>query len=76
MSALEKWLCDNGFDADKAMNHLQAAGLVSDNCVSAADVAAADCARATAYILHRWPNSTAYRMRGKNAAGHFSRAGK
>jgi len=65
MSALEKWLFDNGFDDVKAMNHLQGAGIVSDNAISAGDVADVDCPKAVAYILHRWPNSTAYRARGK-----------
>ena len=46
MNPLEQYIADNALDPKAAMNFLQDAGIISDLCVTPADVANADCANA------------------------------
>lgn len=55
-NALEDAIGKFQLDEVKTMNALQAAGLVSDNCVTARDVAAADCPGAAKAIESRHLN--------------------
>ncbi len=48
MNLLEQAIRSYRLDELKTMNSLQLAGVVSDNCVLACDVAPADCERAVA----------------------------
>lgn len=50
MNALEQWLSDNQQDATAAMNALQAFGIVSDNCVTAAEVSDSDADKAIKFL--------------------------
>jgi hypothetical protein len=54
MNALEKWLAEHfagelGQETE-TMNELQEHGIISDNCVRAADVADADARRAAEWL--------------------------
>ena len=48
---IENFLANNRLDPIDAMNRLQSAGIVADNCVHAADVAKVDAERAVAWLL-------------------------
>lgn len=48
---LENFVSNNRIDPVETMNRLQGAGVVSDLCVTLADVAPADCAAAVAWLL-------------------------
>lgn len=50
MNALEEWLIDNCVEPVKAMDILQDAGVVSDLCVTPADVADTDVTRAILFL--------------------------
>ena len=51
MNTLETWLKRHPWvDPVDAMDQLQDAGIVADEAVEAADVAKADCAKATAFL--------------------------
>lgn len=50
MNGLEQWLFDEWVGEEEAMDSLQKNGIVSDNCVSAADVADADIDRAIEFL--------------------------
>ena len=50
MNSLQPFLELSDIDPTDAMNRLQEAGIVSDNCVTAADVAEADCERAVEFL--------------------------
>ena len=51
MNPLEQWIAQNGVVSEKfVMNQLQDNGVVSDNCVSAADVCDSDCVQASAWL--------------------------
>ena len=50
MNTLERWLLSRDIDARLAMNHLQDAGVISDECVWPADVAEADILTAIAHL--------------------------
>lgn len=50
MNPLEQYIADNALDPKAAMNFLQDAGIISDLCVTPADVANADCANAVAAL--------------------------
>lgn len=53
MNALEEYLAASRLDPIAAMNQLQDAGIISDNCVSAGDVAdgeKGDCLRAVKWL--------------------------
>lgn len=66
MNKLEKYLWTHGIDPVQAMNILQGtAGVVSDNCVTAHDVAAADIPEAIA-VLQSWPKKAVRETRGWN----------
>jgi hypothetical protein len=52
LNSLEQLICDRKLDQVEVMNVLQGeTNLVSDLCVSAADVAAKDCFRACQFAL-------------------------
>lgn len=53
MNSLEKHLSGKGLDEIQSMNALQDAGIVSDNCVLAQDVAECDCTAAIAFLTFR-----------------------
>jgi hypothetical protein len=55
MNTLEFALAENKHDEKWAMNLLQAHGIISDNCVTAADVAAPDCFDAMKFLMRRPP---------------------
>lgn len=61
---LRQYLNTRSMEDDDAMNILQDAGAVSDNCVKVDDVAPADHARAIA-LLEKYPQ----RARGFSAPG-------
>ena len=52
MNALETFISDpsNFWTRDEAMNALQNSGVISDNCVTPADVAEADCQKAIEHL--------------------------
>jgi hypothetical protein len=50
MNSLEKFVSQSELDPIQAMNDLQDAGIISDNCVSAQDVSNADCLRAIEFL--------------------------
>jgi hypothetical protein len=47
---LEKWLAAREFSEIRALNLLQGAGMISDNCVTAADVGGDDLKRAIFFL--------------------------
>ena len=53
MNALEQWIANSPFKGQEIelLNLLQQNGIVSDNCVHAADVADADRERAITFLL-------------------------
>lgn len=53
---LQQFITAHGWDPTKAMNLLQEHGVVSDNCVTVADVAVKDHAAAIQF-LGDYPNS-------------------
>lgn len=53
LNILERCIQDYKLDEVKTMNGLQSAGIVSDNCVRAHDVAEADCLTAVERIKRR-----------------------
>jgi hypothetical protein len=50
MNPLEQYIADNGLFPIKTMNELQANGIVSDNCVDAADVYEKDAVTAVKWF--------------------------
>jgi hypothetical protein len=50
MNALETFLDASFLDEVEAMNRLQEHGIISDNCILAADVADADCEAAITFL--------------------------
>jgi len=50
MNSLETYLKSHGLEEVETLNKLQDFGKVSDLCVTAADVAEADCKRAIAFL--------------------------
>jgi hypothetical protein len=50
MNSLEKFLFENNFREPEAVNTLQDCGVISDNCIRAADVAEADCLAAITFL--------------------------
>lgn len=50
MNSLQDYLAGVGADEAKAMDALQDAGIISDNCVWARDVAEADCPAAVEFL--------------------------
>lgn len=50
MNLLEQHIADNALSPDAAMNALQDAGIISDLCVTPADVANADCFPAIVWL--------------------------
>lgn len=50
MNNLEQWLQENGFDLYDALNQLQDAGIISDECSSVEDVGKADIPRAIEFL--------------------------
>ncbi len=57
MNALEAFLTESGMDETKAMNQLQDAAMISDNCIWACDVANVDCLRAVKFLLMESDNA-------------------
>lgn len=55
-NALECYLFATGRSEREAMNALQLHGVISDNCVTAADVADSDCDRAIAFLSSTRPS--------------------
>ncbi|MES2367015.1 MAG: hypothetical protein V4563_14160 [Pseudomonadota bacterium] len=53
MNALEYYLMTSGMNDTAAMNKLQDAGVISDNCVHVSEVAYSDCEKAVAYLKKR-----------------------
>jgi hypothetical protein len=49
-SLLELYLASTGLDPYESMNALQEHNIISDLCVTAADVADADCQRAVEFL--------------------------
>lgn len=58
MSTLETWCKDNGIKPSAAMDALQGASVVSDNCVDLADVAGADQWKAINFLQKNKPAQT------------------
>jgi hypothetical protein len=54
-NSLQKWLEFMEENENDAMNRLQDCGMISDNCVSAKDVAECDCKDAIAFLEGRNP---------------------
>ena len=52
MNSLESFLEAQGLDESSAMNKLQDAGVISDNAITAQDVANGDCLRAVKWLLN------------------------
>lgn len=50
MNALQNYLGENNVDETKAMNILQEHGIISDNCVTAADVPDCDAEDAIDFL--------------------------
>ena len=50
LNALTEYLRANSLSETDAMNQLQDEGIVSDNCVTAEDVAAKDCPAAVGFL--------------------------
>lgn len=50
MNTLEKYIESHGWDEAEAMDTLQIAGIISDNCVTAKDVADVDCKEAVEFL--------------------------
>lgn len=53
MTQLEAFVAECGLDPIQTMNDLQNAGIVSDNCVTLADVAECDATRAMKWLDER-----------------------
>lgn len=52
---LENFITNNQLDPVATMNRLQGAGVISDNCITAQDVAAVDCLVAITWLLKHQP---------------------
>jgi hypothetical protein len=55
MNALEYQLKASGMNETWAMNLLQAHGIISDNCATAAEVAPPDCFAAIRFLMRHQP---------------------
>jgi hypothetical protein len=51
MNRLSEFILRREMDTTEAMNVLQGGGVVSDNCVTAEDVAEVDCQRAVNFLI-------------------------
>jgi len=50
MNALEQYISEYALDETDVLNSLTEAGVISDNCVLACDVADSDCAKAIVWL--------------------------
>jgi len=57
MNALTTFISSIGLDPIKAMNELQDAGIVSDNCVTTEDVGRPDVFRAMKWLDEKYPQN-------------------
>ncbi len=57
MNALETFLLESGRDEIEALNLLQDQSIISDNCISASDVANVDSLRAVKFLLLETDNA-------------------
>lgn len=53
MNALEKFIIDNSLNEIDTMNTLNDAVMISDNCVTSADVCAGDALKSVSFLINQ-----------------------